>query len=105
MLFLRSLVVAATAVVGVLATPSMLAPRQALVGNQEGTHDGYYYNYWTDGTADVEFHLGPAGAYNATWSGEGDWIGGKGWQPGSFTRYGSIYFARKINVRLIQKLI
>jgi hypothetical protein len=102
-MLLPSLLLAASVVVGVLATPTTLAPRQALVGNQDGIHDGYYYNYWTDGTAAVEFHLGSAGGYSATWSGDGDWMGGKGWQPGTLTRYISVDFPQKgMDVRLIE---
>lgn len=83
---LRSLLVAATAISCIFATPNSLSPRQTLTLPEEGVHDGYFYTFWTDGILDVEFTLGPAGVYNATWSGEGAWIGGKGWNPGSPTR-------------------
>jgi endo-1,4-beta-xylanase len=91
MLSFSSLIIAATAVVGALAAPSELVGRQTqtLTFSQIGTHGGFYYNFWTDGGSTVQFTLGPGGSYSSRWGapGQGNWIGGKGWSPGTFNRY------------------
>lgn len=48
-----------------------------------GTSGGYYYSFWTDGGADVTYTNGAGGEYSITWSGNGNFVGGKGWNPGS----------------------
>lgn len=48
-----------------------------------GTSNGYYYSFWTDGGAAVTYTNGAAGEYKVTWSGNGNFVGGKGWNPGA----------------------
>ncbi|KAF7921704.1 uncharacterized protein EAE98_008551 [Botrytis deweyae] len=48
-----------------------------------GTSGGYYYSFWTDGGADVTYTNGAGGEYKIQWSGNGNLVGGKGWNPGS----------------------
>jgi endo-1,4-beta-xylanase len=31
----------------------------------------------------IVIHSGPGGQYSVTWSGNGNWVGGKGWKPGA----------------------
>jgi endo-1,4-beta-xylanase len=31
----------------------------------------------------VSYQNGDGGQYSVTWSGDGNWVGGKGWNPGS----------------------
>ena len=69
----------------VMAMPmeASMAKRQALTSSQTGTNNGFYYSFWTDGAGQISYENGPGGEYSATWSGDGNWVGGKGWMPGS----------------------
>jgi endo-1,4-beta-xylanase len=88
MLSFSSFIIAAIAVIGALAAPSELIHRQnqTITTPQTGVHDGWYYNFWTDGASPIQFTLGPGGSYSVRWSSGGHWIGGKGWQVGSTNR-------------------
>ena len=94
MLVIRSLVVALVSVACTLATPvgevEARAPEsnseleaRAVTPNSIGHNGGYYYSFWSDGMGDVEFSNGPGGSYSVNWARSGNWIGGKGWNPGS----------------------
>lgn len=48
-----------------------------------GENNGFYYSFWTDGGGDVTYTNGDAGAYTVEWSNVGNFVGGKGWNPGS----------------------
>ncbi|KAJ4391813.1 hypothetical protein N0V93_005433 [Gnomoniopsis smithogilvyi] len=60
-----------------------LLPRQAITTSQTGTNNGYYYSFWTDGGASVTYTNGAGGSYSTTWGSGGNFVGGKGWNPGS----------------------
>ncbi|KAK0612218.1 glycoside hydrolase [Immersiella caudata] len=47
-----------------------------------GTHNGFYYSYWTEGVGSVDYNNGPRGSYKVKWTNVGNWVGGKGWNPG-----------------------
>lgn len=88
MVSFNTLLLSLTAVAGVFSVPTPeakeLITRQTLTTSQTGTSNGYYYSFWTDGTAKVQYTNGAAGRYTVDWSGNvGNWVGGKGWATGS----------------------
>ncbi|CEI65843.1 hypothetical protein FVEN_g7482 [Fusarium venenatum] len=50
--------------------------------NSSGTHDGFYYSWWSDGGAEATYENGPGGSYTMSWQTGGNVVGGKGWSPG-----------------------
>lgn len=65
----------------ITATAEALQARGIKTG--QGVHGGYFYSFWTDGKGNVDFNNLNGGQYSVTWSGNGNWVGGKGWKPGS----------------------
>nr|CDS82491.1 glycoside hydrolase family 11 enzyme [uncultured eukaryote] len=91
----KSLVCLALATVGAYAAdavekreepPTLVA--RAGTPSSTGTHNGFYYSFWTDGAGDITYTNGAGGSYSVTWSGNGNWVGGKGWNPGSARNIG-----------------
>lgn len=94
MVSFSSLLVGVSAVASVLAMPSPFAnidrslnPATILSRQNSpsatGTHNGYYFSFWTDGGGSIQYTNGPGGSYSYVWSGNGNHVGGKGWNPGS----------------------
>ncbi|EAW16466.1 glycoside hydrolase family 11 protein [Aspergillus fischeri NRRL 181] len=87
MVSFSSLVLALSTVAGVLAAPGSeqyveLAKRQ-LTSSQTGTNNGYFYSFWTDGGGKVTYNNGNGGQYQVDWTNCGNFVAGKGWNPGS----------------------
>ncbi|RDW84292.1 endo-1,4-beta-xylanase-3 [Coleophoma cylindrospora] len=85
MIGLFSIFLTLSSAVGILAAPfngSELVERSG-TPSSTGYSNGYYYSFWTDGGAAVTYTNGAAGQYSVTWSGNGNFVGGKGWNPGA----------------------
>ena len=89
MKFFASLVVAATAIAGVLGAPAVNTTETSLMGRMPGTpssegwHSNYFYSWWTDGAGTATYTNLNNGQYQLQWSGNGNLVGGKGWNPGN----------------------
>ncbi|KAH7230527.1 glycosyl hydrolases family 11-domain-containing protein [Fusarium redolens] len=95
MVSFKSLLLAASALTGALARPfdfldeqddgnstSVLEARQ-VTGNSEGYHNGYFYSWWSDGGGYANYRMGEGSHYQVDWRNTGNFVGGKGWNPGT----------------------
>ncbi|KAK0638454.1 glycoside hydrolase family 11 protein [Cercophora newfieldiana] len=48
-----------------------------------GTHNGFFYSYWKDNGGSVDYNNGERGSYKVSWNNVNNWVGGKGWNPGT----------------------
>ncbi|KAM5341598.1 hypothetical protein ACJ41O_014629 [Fusarium nematophilum] len=84
MVAFSSLFAGLTLAAGAVAAPSeMLRSKRAGTPSSTGTHNGFYYSWWTDGGSDVTYTNGEGGSYSVEWQTGGNFVGGKGWSPGS----------------------
>lgn len=91
--FTSLLLIASSVISGALALPAEVEVEarsnstllsRAGTPSGTGTHDGYYYSFWTDGAGQVTYTNKAGGEYSVQWSGNnGNFVGGKGWNPGS----------------------
>ncbi|KAJ6186631.1 hypothetical protein N7519_007932 [Penicillium mononematosum] len=82
MVSFSSLFVAACAAVTAFALPNELEKR-AITTSQQGTSNGYFYSFWTNGGGSVSYNNGAAGQYSVEWKDCGSFTSGKGWATGS----------------------
>lgn len=73
-----------TAILGAALSVGINA--QTLSSNSTGTNNGFYYSFWKDsGSATMTLQSG--GRYTSSWNtSTNNWVGGKGWNPGSSSR-------------------
>jgi len=86
MVSFSSLLFVAAAATSALAFPftnsTQLAPR-AGTPSGTGNNNGFFYSFYTDGGGTVTYTNGAGGSYSVTWENSGDFVAGKGWNPGS----------------------
>lgn len=87
MVSVKSLILCAASVLAFPADFNATAVRElaerAGTPSSTGTHNGFYYSFWTDNGGTVNYQNGNAGSYSVSWQNCGNFVGGKGWQTGT----------------------
>ncbi|KAF1943923.1 xylanase [Clathrospora elynae] len=95
MISFNSLLLALTAATAALAAPfdvlterndgnaAALLDKRQTTANSVGTNNGYFYSWWSDGGGSAVYTMGAGSQYTVTWRDTGNFVGGKGWNPGT----------------------
>lgn len=95
MVSFKSILLALTAVTGVMSAPfdflhepdddgnSTALEKRQTTANSEGYHNGYFYSWWSDGGGYAQYTMGEGSRYSVNWRNTGNFVGGKGWNPGT----------------------
>lgn len=67
-------------------TPPATGLRRRVSKSGSGEDNGFYYHFWTDGVGEVNYENGPEGTYTLNWNKSNNFLGGKGWNPGTKDR-------------------
>ncbi len=70
----------------VLLLATQRSDAQTISTNQTGTHNGWYWSFWTEGGGTASMTLGAGGNYSTTWSNIQNFTAGKGWRTGTRDR-------------------
>jgi len=82
--YMQAVGAAVTAGVGLGGSAGTAAAHgETITSNQTGTHDGYFYSFWTDAEGTVEMTLGTAGNYELDWTDTNSTVCGLGWETGA----------------------
>ncbi|KAK6531131.1 hypothetical protein TWF281_007956 [Arthrobotrys megalospora] len=57
--------------------------KRQTTANSVGYHNGYFYSWWSDGGGYAQYTMGEGSKYNVNWRNTGNFVGGKGWNPGN----------------------
>ncbi|KAJ4355829.1 uncharacterized protein N0V89_003850 [Didymosphaeria variabile] len=66
-----------------LTSPLNLLERGVQTSPGTGTHDGFFYSFWTDGQGSVTYNNEAGGKYSVSWNNVNNFVAGKGWKPGA----------------------
>jgi endo-1,4-beta-xylanase len=94
MVSFKSILLALTAATGVLSAPfdflherddgnATAIEKRQTTANSVGTHNGYFYSWWSDGGGYAQYTMGEGSRYSVNWRNTGNFVGGKGWNPGT----------------------
>ncbi|KAM0280085.1 hypothetical protein ACHAQH_004281 [Verticillium albo-atrum] len=68
------------------ASRTLALDKRQSTPNSQGTHDGFFYYWWSDGQSPATYTNLDGGGYRLEWESGGNLIGGKGWNPGTDNR-------------------
>jgi hypothetical protein len=116
MVSFKSLLIALAAATSVCAAPfdflterddgnaTLALEKRQNTANSVGTNNGYYYSWWSDGGGSAVYTMGEGSKYSVVWRNTGNFVGGKGWNPGT-GRYVSILLRKPPRGELTPTLV
>lgn len=79
MVCFSTLALALSGAASILASPvDITSPLPLLtrgISPGTGTHDGYFYSYWTDGQGQINYNNEAGGKYSVSWNNVGNFVG------------------------------